>query len=286
MSCSCKNYFKSTEKLFEVTVCIILGLLLALIPHIPIIGLNQRPIPYQVSKAGDVILNSGIDNDLLPETIPAMLSFIVAGLIPLIIQIVISLYLGESDDTHLTICVYFLANGITKFLTDFVKRYCGYLRPNFYSLCEFDKDSLSCKGSSHDIKESRVSFMSGHSSFSFCCTTILTLYLLRLFGVNGLFYTKNGNDSSSTSNIETRGDLEQQRNNSTLTLKEKSRPAIHRMLSIICLLPMFVAFFFAASRVHDNFHHPADVVSGSVLGCAIAKFVYDTWFYPPPVRRN
>ena len=35
-------------------------------------------------------------------------------------------------------------------------------------------------------------------------------------------------------------------------------------------MPGFVAIFVAFSRVHDNAHHPADVVAGSALGSVIA----------------
>lgn len=275
------DYVKS-GKLCEVMTCIIIGLLLGIVPYFTF-SLNQRPIPYQITEAGDVILDMTFGNALVSDTVPAFESVIYGGLIPLVIQIILCVCLGESDDTHLTICVYFVANGITRILTDFLKFYCGYLRPNFYSLCEFDKEeSLSCQGSAHALKDSRISFISGHSSFSFCCFTIFTLYLLRLFGVNGLYYSRKGNNDNND-NIVIGNDLEDQRNQYP---PKKASSAIIRMISVLCICPMFAAFFIAASRVHDNHHHPADVVAGSIIGYAIAKFVYDTWFYSVPAPQE
>mmetsp|Transcript_8216 Transcript_8216/g.10740 ORF Transcript_8216/g.10740 Transcript_8216/m.10740 type:complete len:405 (-) Transcript_8216:11-1225(-) len=51
-----------------------------------------------------------------------------------------------------------------------------------------------------------------------------------------------------------------------------------RLISILALLPMALALFIAASRVHDNKHFPADVVGGAVLGAAISHFVNGLWF--------
>jgi len=137
-----------------------------------------------------------------------------------------------------------------------------------------------------DDHEARVSFASGHSSFSFCCMTLFTLYLLRLFGVGGLFYfRRNDPDCDAPSNIVIAGDLEQQQQQSNhnspasnnVRKRSKSGTMLSRMASILCILPMFVAGFIAASRIHDNFHHPADVVAGSIIGFSVAKFVYNTW---------
>ena len=38
------------------------------------------------------------------------------------------------------------------------------------------------------------------------------------------------------------------------------------LLTMLCLGPTLVAAWVAASRVHDNAHHPADVVGGAVVG--------------------
>lgn len=261
----------------EVVICVIVGFILAIAPE-NLVPIHMRPIPYQITDAGDTILDLMYGNDLVThETVSTALNIII-GFISLIMQIILSLSLGKTNDVHLTICIWFMANGISKFLTDWVKNYCGYLRPNFYakSLCQFDDGTFLCNDDHPN--HTRVSFLSFHSSWIFCCMTILTLYLLRLFGVGGLFY----DSDSSNSAVPINNNLDEEQgedsnNNSTKT--SKSSTATSRMTSVFCLFPMLVAFFVGASRIHDNYHHPADVVAGSIVGFASAKFVFDTWFY-------
>ena len=81
--------------------------------------------------------------------------------------------------------------------------------------------------------------------------TLFTLYLLRVFGVGGVY------DNSS---------------------RHRQRVG-KRFISLLCLLPMMVSFFVAASRVHDNYHHPADVVAGSLIGFGCAKVIHGIWFF-------
>jgi membrane-associated phospholipid phosphatase len=35
---------------------------------------------------------------------------------------------------------------------------------------------------------------------------------------------------------------------------------------------MLLAVFIASSRAHDDFHHPADVVGGSIIGMFVLSF--------------
>ena len=267
--CTLTNYIQS-KNFREVVFCIIVCVLLPLVPMF--LTMCQRPIPYQITNAGDTILDLTYNNDKAThETVSAALNAIIC-VISLIMQMILSLYLGKTNDAHLTICTWFMTMGITSFLTECIKRYCGYLRPIYFSLCQFDGSTFSCKDDDH---KGRISFLSGHASTSFCCMTILTLYLLRLFGVGGLFY--DSDSSNSAIPINNNFDEEQREdsnNNSTKT--SKSSTATSRMASVFCLFPMLVAVFIGASRIHDNWHHPADVIAGSIIGFAIAKFFYDT----------
>ena len=116
--------------------------------------------------------------------------------------------------------------------------------------------------------------MSGHSSMSFAGLTVLSVYMQRLCGVgSGTKRTVvvSGTDVSSNENRE-----------GTVILRYvSSSPSVQRkqrVLSFLCLLPMFLAVFIAASRVRDNYHHPADIVGGSIVGAAAAVWSMGIWF--------
>lgn len=53
------------------------------------------------------------------------------------------------------------------------------------------------------------------------------------------------------------------------------------VLTFACLLPTVLACWVAASRVHDNAHHPADVVTGALIGGSSALLFYLRYFYAP-----
>lgn len=148
--------------------------------------------------------------------------------------------------------MYALANGFTIGLTNILKNYIGYLRPNFYNRCSFTEDTLMCNDSEEEEK-ARLSFPSGHSSLSFCGMTIFTLYLLRVFGVGGV--------------------------NEKLLRPNSISPVARRVSSVLCLLPMLVCIFVAGTRVHDNYHHPVDVVGGALIGWGCARAINNIWFF-------
>jgi len=245
-----KLYFQS-EILYETLGCLALGLLIAHVPKLAM-EVSKRPIPHQETAAGDFMVDLTKSEEIVTETVSRTLLRIVALIIPLFLQLVLSLAFGESNDAHWTVCVYGLAFGITVFLTEFIKRYAGYLRPNFYALCDLDEE-LRCQGEHAD--NARMSFPSGHASTSFCGTTILTLYLLRLFGVAGKAYANKN-------------------------LYQTKTPCIRKRIASICFLfPMLVSIFVSASRVADNYHFPADVVTGALVGFATAKAIFNIWFF-------
>ena len=90
-------------------------------------------------------------------------------------------------------------------------------------------------------RRARMSFPSGHSSSSFAGMLFLSLFL-------------NGEFDLGTSGL----------------------PGVPALLGqlVAVLSPVCLALFVAVSRVHDNHHFPADVVSGACIGsgCAIATF--------------
>ena len=132
---------------------------------------------------------------------------------------------------------YAVGQALNGILTGGIKEYCGYFRPNYFAGCGWNATAMSC---AIDFKEGRHSFPSGHSSSSACGAIVLTLFLLRacerLEGDEG----KAG----------------------------MMRWLLRYGLSIVVPVPMAVAGWIAASRVHDNWHFPADVAAGSALGAA------------------
>jgi hypothetical protein len=98
----------------------------------------ESPIPYQTTSSGDVLLELDLNHKFLSsETVPDWLAAILCIFLPLVILISVgyrSTVRGE--DIHASLCFYFVAVGISWFLTDAIKIYAGQLRPNFYKMCE------------------------------------------------------------------------------------------------------------------------------------------------------
>jgi membrane-associated phospholipid phosphatase len=206
-----------------------------------------------------------------------------------------------NDEIHKTICVYFMSIGLTQSLTNICKLYCGYLRPIFYDMCQPNDTYEQCQSSSHE-RQSRVSFISGHASLSVCGLLLLSFYLERLYGVSS--YNNNNNNNN---NNTTRRRLPIQLVRlvsigcyapmllaffickffllcSVSVLLFICVAVGFLSLSILYLTIAFIVLFLyffsskAISRVHDNLHHPADVVGGALLGGSIATLVFSTWY--------
>jgi len=42
--------------------------------------------------------------------------------------------------------------------------------------------------------------------------------------------------------------------------------------------PLLISFWCATSRLVDNWHHPSDIIAGSILGMASSLISYHMWF--------
>jgi diacylglycerol diphosphate phosphatase/phosphatidate phosphatase len=133
-----------------------------------------------------------------------------------------------------------MAIGLSEGTTVLLKLWIQRPRPNFYSLCGFDKSLLKCTADLHHLREANFSFPSGHSSLSCCGMTFLVWYLL-------------GNNQNT------------------------KRPMVHALNAI---LPWGWTIFVAASRIADSWHHPSDVLAGLALGFVICTIAYHTWYPP------
>eukprot|EP00553_Chaetoceros_curvisetus_P002432 CAMPEP_0204616512 /NCGR_PEP_ID=MMETSP0717-20131115/3736_1 /ASSEMBLY_ACC=CAM_ASM_000666 /TAXON_ID=230516 /ORGANISM="Chaetoceros curvisetus" /LENGTH=284 /DNA_ID=CAMNT_0051629769 /DNA_START=82 /DNA_END=936 /DNA_ORIENTATION=+ len=248
-----KSYISNVPMVTELIFCFLLAASGHFIPGtIFRISLHERDVPYQLTDNGDVILSSYINNPYVEEeTIPDWLLVVLAMLVPLIFVLVTGLKSSIENDLHSSLCALLFTIGSTEIITGSIKLYCGYLRPNFYEFCEFDTDSLQCLS---ERSNPRKSFPSGHSSMSLCSATILTLILLGRIGTHRI-----------DDDIET-------------YIAFASRYIKKRCLSILATFPMLLGIFIAVSRVHDDRHHPADVVAGSMIGIGCALFSYHLWY--------
>eukprot|EP00090_Calanus_glacialis_P003678 TRINITY_DN12701_c0_g1_i7.p1 TRINITY_DN12701_c0_g1~~TRINITY_DN12701_c0_g1_i7.p1 ORF type:complete len:364 (-),score=63.45 TRINITY_DN12701_c0_g1_i7:393-1484(-) len=163
---------------------------------------------------------------------------------------------------------YFTLGAVTTLLfTELSKYTIGRLRPHFLTLCkpklnadlcedefgytkfvEEDEDEI-CQGlingevTKKQLHEARLSFLSGHASFSFYCGMFLIVYLqARLSNFP--------RHQSSAVRIVYR------------TLKVL-RPFIQFAMIIL-------SFWISLTRISNYFHHPMDVLTGAVVGMCFA----------------
>jgi phosphatidate phosphatase len=132
-------------------------------------------------------------------------------------------------------------------LTDIGKYSIGRLRPHFISVCQPDWTIVNCTHRGHDyvfpahctgdyahIREARLSFPSGHSSFSFYSMFFSAFYV-----------------------------------QAQLVWPMVSRLTKH----VLQFIFVCIAFGTALSRISDYKHHWSDVLSGSILGIFSASVV-------------
>ncbi|KAL4225651.1 Phosphatidate phosphatase [Mactra antiquata] len=129
-------------------------------------------------------------------------------------------------------------------VTDIGKYSIGRLRPHFFDVCQLNMNSINCTAGyieqytcngddSNRIREMRLSFPSGHSSFSTYVASYLMIYIQRRF---------------------------------TFMKYHLIRPCIQTLL-------FSAAFYTCLSRVTDNKHHHTDVMAGATIGIVAAVLV-------------
>ena len=243
-------FFRSPRELWELVFCFFIFAFGKLLPLLWNLWYHwESPVPYQTTANGDILLELDLSYELLrKETIPDWLAAVLCVIIPLLLYSIIGFYWGPDGDVHASLCFFFVTVGLTWLLTDTIKTYAGQLRPNFYDMCEFNKDTLECEtDSKHLLQESRRSFPSGHSSLAFGSMMTLSLYFLGKVGIQRNMYSQVPSFRS-------------------------------KILYLLSSLPLLLAFFIATSRIHDFWHHPADVVGGALIGVACALFSHGMWY--------
>ena len=230
---------RSVEVFLSLGIGVAGWLLPMLLPHSS--NNNNNDIPYQILNDGEVIRDQRLNHAVQDQTVSTALLILLCIILPILLFLLVGVATGPRSDARAALCVFFVAFGLNALITDSLKVYCAMPRPNFYDLCGFDDDTLLCAtDDAHALDEARRSFPSGHASLSFCGMSTVALFLL---GKVGLY-----------------------------------RCARSRLLGLLLVgPPLGLAFFIAASRVHDEWHHPADVVAGACIGTCCAVFVYGLW---------
>lgn len=239
------KYVTNTVLLGELLICIVLALGIKYL-DILVYDIHMRPIPYQITAAGDVILDFSINHPYKDMTVSTEQNyfFCLVGVV-----VVISYFSTREKapygDFHCASCVLATSFGLSSLVADTTKRYTGRLRPHFYEKCGFDIELLEC---TEDDKEERLSFPSGHAFLAFSSMTVLSFYL---YGKAYGRMRKAGHADWSV-----------------------------RIYTLLALTPMIWAFYVSACIYQDNWHHAADVVGGAVIGFACAFVSYHLWFHP------
>ncbi|KAM6468894.1 phospholipid phosphatase 1 isoform 2-T2 [Liasis olivaceus] len=132
---------------------------------------------------------------------------------------------------------------VSQSLTDIAKYSIGRLRPHFLNICKPDWHRINCSagyienfkclGDKAKVNEGRLSFYSGHSSFSMYCMLFLALYL----------------------QARMKGDW-----------ARLLRPTVQFGL-------IAASIYVGLSRVSDYKHHWSDVLTGLIQGALVATFV-------------
>lgn len=264
------TYF-STSHGVEFVTCFASGLLMIFVGYFTRKP-RQRPVPYQyLEDAGSYILNLSNNEAYVTSTVPTWQLAILCILVCPLGQIIISWKYGLQGDLHRTLCVYIVALPLTALITNSLKIYVGYLRPNFYDQCVPSYNYQYCTmDESTNGWDARKSFPSGHASYTFCALTLLSLFLERIFGISSIQEARlvMQTDATSPDNRES---------THRIIFRFKESPMRYRCYSMLCVTPLALALFVAASRVVDNKHFPADVIAGSFLGWSIATYFHHMW---------
>ncbi|XP_020661213.1 phospholipid phosphatase 1 isoform X2 [Pogona vitticeps] len=132
---------------------------------------------------------------------------------------------------------------VSQSLTDIAKYSIGRLRPHFLAICDPDWPKINCsagyvenficRGNKVKVNEGRLSFYSGHSSFSMYCMLFLALYL----------------------QARMKGDW-----------ARLLRPTVQFGL-------IAASIYVGLSRVSDYKHHWSDVLTGLIQGALVAVLI-------------
>ena len=231
---------------------LVLLLLLTLVIHF----VNIKPFQRGFFCGDHTLKYPYIENETIPQHICLVIWILISGLIIITTQILnksTSIKDVQRMITGLLCCI---------LLTDVAKYSVGRLRPHFLTLCNpdynnvcFDEEAYYSDGDEellnefyqkyvngsevcnnenpHLLHEARLSFMSGHASFSFYCATFLIMYV---------------------------------------NIKSKQLNWMSKIASCIQILLFVLATWISFTRISDYYHYPFDIVCGALTGVGFALY--------------
>jgi len=241
---------------------IVIDIVCCLIVGIPLLILQFADInPF---RRGYFCDDDSIRLSYKDSTVPSAVAYVIGTVLPLIaflISEVTRYKQGRLDTTTNLKCfgfyvhplgfalyktIFFFGFGClcSQLLTDIGKFSVGRLRPHFLDVCKSSYTCPStdnhlyivdytCDGARDKIKDARLSFPSGHSSFSAYTMIYLALYIQFRFRWRG-------------------------------------SPLLRPFLQLLAII---LAYYTGLSRISDHKHHYSDVIGGALLGTIVAFFI-------------
>lgn len=192
------------------------------------------------------------------QTISGEFNIWLTLMLPLAIMLLISIGRRSAKEAHHAALGLISGYIINDLVTNFIKGRVGRFRPDFFARCQWDATREICTGIPAMIQEGRRSFPSGHSSSAFYGCVFLVLFLA---GKSRAF--------TFASTLPHSGTL------------------YSRLLKLgLAIWPLFLCFFIAISRWEDHWHHPTDIIAGSVIGTILALIIYHIYHPTPFLASN
>ncbi|CAI6336453.1 unnamed protein product [Periconia digitata] len=254
------DYFKSNWlDLSTVLSCLLASFMIYLFAN----PLMSREFPlYAGIDQTDFWIKHGkhLRREYISTLVSAVVSFGVPASIILLCGI---LKVRNFQDTHNALMGLLYSLSASSLFQSVLKWTIGGLRPYFMAVCRPPMsltsegqiltwyDAQICTGDMKEVREAQMSFPSGHSVAAFAGFGLVALYLNAKFGIFA------------------------------------PRPLNERVpfwqLGMVAF-PVLAACVIAGSKVRDGWHHPEDVVAGSLIGSVFAYMAFKSAY--PAVRRE
>uniref|UniRef100_A0A8C1GY23 Phospholipid phosphatase 1 n=1 Tax=Cyprinus carpio TaxID=7962 RepID=A0A8C1GY23_CYPCA len=234
---------------------ILLDIACLILAGLPLAAFNLGKIkPYQ---RGFFCNDESISYPFHTSTVTSTVLYTVGFTLPICSMIIgecLSVYLNriksKSFCNSYVACVYkaigtfLFGAGMSQSLTDIAKYSIGRLRPHFLDVCKPDWKQINCTGGAYIedfictgdpdmVNEGRLSFYSGHASFSMYCMLFLALYL-------------------------------------QARMQAEWARLLRPMLQFFLIA---ASIYTGLSRVSDYKHHWSDVLTGLIQGAIVALLV-------------